>query len=63
MNLMIMAGSACWVMEFITGQTELNDANWSAYLDAYKTAGGAEILAAYTAEYNEKNGTSIEPAF
>ncbi len=52
-----------WVMEFITGQTELNDANWAAYLDAYKTAGGADILAAYAAEYNDKNGTSIEPAF
>ena len=49
-------------MEFITGQTELTDANWEAYIAAWKNAGGADILAAYTAEYNEKNGTAIEPA-
>ena len=50
-----------WNMEFVTGQTELNDANWEAYLKAWKAAGGSDILAAYVNEYNAKNGTSVTP--
>ena len=50
-----------WNMEFVTGQTELNDANWEAYLNAWKTAGGSDILAAYVAEYNAKTGESVTP--
>ncbi|MBE5770643.1 MAG: extracellular solute-binding protein [Clostridiales bacterium] len=49
-------------MKFITGELEINDANWADYLEAWKNAGGSDILAAYAEAYNDKNGTDVEPA-
>lgn len=49
-------------MKFITGELEIDDANWAAYLEAWKNAGGSDILAAYAEAYNDKNGTDVEPA-
>lgn len=49
-------------MKFITGELEINDANWAAYLEAWQNAGGSDILAAYAEAYNDKNGTDLEPA-
>ncbi len=49
-------------MKFITGELEINDANWAEYLEQWQRTGGADILAAYAEAYNAKNGTDVEPA-
>ena len=46
----------------ITGAVELNDANWQAYLNNWKSMGGADVLKSYVDAYNKLNNTAYEPA-
>ena len=50
------------VMNFVTGAVELNDANWQAYLNNWKSMGGADVLKSYVDAYNKLNNTAYEPA-
>lgn len=50
-----------WNMKFITGEVELNDANWQTYLTGWKSMGGSDILKSFVELYNEKNGTKLVP--
>ena len=51
-NLIEMRG-----MQFITGEVELNDENWAAYIEQWKNMGGAEILSSYVERCNELRDT------
>ena len=50
------------LMQFVTGQKELNDATWAEYLKSWSSMGGSDILKSYTDAYNTQNGTSLVPA-
>ena len=52
-----------YCMQFITGEVELTDANWAAYLDKWVNMGGDLILESFVDAYNALNGTDYTPAF
>lgn len=45
-------------IEFMTGQTELNDTNWTTYMETWKQKGGLTILEAEVAQLNTMKNTS-----
>ncbi len=47
-----------WVVDFVTGNKEINDANWQAYLDSYVAKGGQKVLESMLDQYNTLNGTA-----
>lgn len=51
------------LMQFIIGEVELNDDNWNAFIEQWKTKGGAEILQSYVKAMNEVKGTDYVSAF
>jgi putative aldouronate transport system substrate-binding protein len=48
------------VIEFITGEVPIDDANWNTYLSTWSKKGGQAILDSYVETYNELNGTSLK---
>ena len=50
------------VVEFVTGETPLDDANWKAYQDEWTAKGGMKVLESYAKLYNEMNGTNYAVA-
>jgi len=46
-------------MSFITGETPLNDANWTNYINTWKRMGGVKILNGYINAYNNLKGSTI----
>ncbi|MBQ8953258.1 MAG: hypothetical protein IJ048_04015 [Clostridia bacterium] len=49
-----------WVVNFVTGQVELDDAGWAQYRAAYVAKGGQKVLDSMVAVYNELNGSDVK---